>query len=203
MTQSTKTLPTGYEQVYSIDLASNKKMAIVLNLAGLGILLLTFWLLAIFANKVHPELSNTSFKLAINLVNLLLLVLILVISMAVHEMIHGAFFWFFTRSRPVFGLGLSYAYAAAPDWYIPKRQYWIIGLAPLLLIDLAGLLVMTFFPPAALVPAAVAIGFNTGGAVGDLWIVYRLFRASASCLVRDTGHSVHFFQPAKSSDHNA
>jgi len=30
-----------------------------------------------------------------------------------HELVHGAFFWIFSRSRPVFGLRIGYAYAAA------------------------------------------------------------------------------------------
>jgi hypothetical protein len=199
MPPSTQTLPDGYVQVYFIDLAANKILAIMLNLAGFGVILLTFWLLAVFANWVHPELSGISFSMAFNLFGLLLLVLLVTVSMVAHEMIHGVFFWLFTHSRPVYGLSLSYAYAAAPDWYIPMRQYWIIGLAPLLLIGIAGLLVMAFAPAAWLLPAAVVTGFNTGGAAGDMWIIYQLFRTSPACLVKDTGHSIHFYQPEKSS----
>jgi hypothetical protein len=199
MPRPTQTLPDGYVQVFSIDLATNKTMAIVLNLAGVGVILLTFWLLAIFASWVHPELSGTAFRLGFNLTDLLLLVLLVIVNMVLHEIIHGVFFWLFTHSRPVFGLSLSYAYAAAPDWYIPMSRYWIIGLAPLLIIGITGLLVMAFGPPAYMLPAAVVIGFNTGGAVGDMWIIYKLFRLSPSCLVKDTGHSIHFYQPEKSS----
>jgi hypothetical protein len=199
MPQSTQTLPDGYEQVFSIDMATNKSMAIVLNLAGLVVMFFTFWLLAIFVTWVRPELAGTSFSLSFNLTGLLFLVLLVIVTMGVHEMIHGFFFWLFTHSRPVFGLSLSYAYAAAPDWYIPLSQYWIIGLAPLLLIDMAGLLVMAFGPPVFMLPAAVAIGFNTGGAVGDMWIIYKLFRTSSSCRVKDTGHSIHFYTPGKNA----
>ena len=123
-------------------------MAILLNLAGLGVIMLTFWLLAIFANWVRPERPGASFRQVFNLTDVLLLLLLVIASMVLHELIHGVFFWLFTHSRPVFGLSLSYAYAAAPDWYIPMSQYWIIGLAPLFLIGLAGLLVMAFGPPA-------------------------------------------------------
>lgn len=194
MLKSTQTLPNGYTQVYSLDLTANKTMAIVLNLVGTGIVLLTLWSLTIFINRVRPELSNGTFVLSFNLSDLFLVILLIVINTIVHEIIHGVFFWLFTRSRPVFGLSFRYAYAAAPEWYIPMHQYWIIGLAPLLLIGLAGMLVLTFCSPTYLLPAAAVIAFNTGGAVGDMWIVYKLFRSSPTCLVNDTGHSIHFYQ---------
>jgi hypothetical protein len=57
MPQSTQTLPDGYEQVFSIDMATNKSMAIVLNLAGLVAMFFTFWLLTIFVTWVRPELA--------------------------------------------------------------------------------------------------------------------------------------------------
>ena len=199
MPRSTQTLPDGYVQVFSIDLATNKTMAIVLNAVALGVTLLSFWLLAVFANRVHPELAGTSFRLVFRLDELLLLVVLVAANMVLHEIIHGVFFWLFTHSRPVFGLKLTYAYAAAPGWYIPMSQYWIIGLAPLLLIGAAGLLVMAFSPPAYWLPAAVVIGFNSGGAVGDMWIIYKLFHTWPACLVKDTGQSVHFYQPKISS----
>jgi hypothetical protein len=197
MNKPSQALPDNFELAFSIDLATNKTMAIILNLVGLGVTLLTLWLLAIFVNLIHPELSGNSNRLSFNLTGFLLLVLLIALNMVIHEIIHGIFFWVFTHSRPVFGLKLTYAFAAAPDWYIPKSRYWIIGLAPLLLIGLAGILVIVFCPSAFMLPAAVVVGFNTGGAVGDIWIVSRLFHASPSCLVKDTGHGVYYYQPAK------
>ena len=63
-------------------------------------------------------------------------------NLVVHELIHGLFFWLFTGSAPRYGLGLSYAYAAAPDWYIPRRKYQVTGLAPVVIIGLGCLLLM-------------------------------------------------------------
>jgi hypothetical protein len=194
MNQSSQTLPENFELVFSTDLATKKTMAIVLGLVGVGVTLLTLWLLAIFSNFIHPELYDTSHRGSFNLVGFLLLVLLFPLNLIVHEIIHGIFFWIFTHSKPVFALRLTYAYAAAPDWYIPKNKYWIISLAPLVIIGIAGLLVMVFCPPAFILPAAVVVGFNTGGSVGDIWIVYRLFRSSPSCLVKDTGHGIYFYQ---------
>jgi hypothetical protein len=193
MTLSTQTLPDGYQSVYVINLAKNKLLAVVLNLAALVVVLLSFWLLGIFTNWVRPELTKSLISIKFGLIDFLLFLVVL--NLIVHELIHGVFFWLFTHSKPAFGLSLSYAFAAAPDWYIPKRQYWIIGLAPLILIGIAGLLIIAIGPPSWILPALVVTGFNTGGAVGDIWIIYRLLRTSSTSLVNDTGHTVSFYQP--------
>jgi hypothetical protein len=195
MAQSTQTLPDGYKPVYVINLAKDKFLAIVLNLAALVVVLLSFWLLGIFTKWVHPDLSSSIISIKFGLPDIIFLLFLVILNLIVHELIHGVFFWFITRSKPIFGLSLSYAFAAAPGWYIPKRQYWLIGLAPLILIGLAGLLIIAIGPPSWMLPALVVTGFNTGGAVGDVWIIYRLFRITSTCLVNDTGHTVSFFQP--------
>ncbi len=195
MTQPTQTLPVNYQPVYIINLAKNKVLAVVLNLAALVIVLLSFWLLGIFTKWIHPDLSGTAISIKFGLSDIIFLLLLVILNLIVHELIHGVFFWFITRSKPVFGLSLSYAFAAAPEWYIPKRQYWIIGLAPLIIIGLVGLLIIAIGPTAWMLPALVVTGINTGGAVGDMWIIYRLLLTDPTCLVNDTGHAVSFFQP--------
>jgi hypothetical protein len=195
VTQSTQSLPDNYQPVYIINLAKNKLLAVVLNLAALFVVLLSFWLLGIFTKWIHPDLSRTIISVKFGLSEIIFLLFLVVLNLVVHELIHGVFFWLITRSKPVFGLSLSYAFAAAPHWYIPKRFYWIIGLAPLILISLIGLLIIAIGPPSWMLPALVVTGFNTGGAVGDIWIIFRLLRTSSTSLVNDTGHTVSFFQP--------
>ncbi len=195
MTQSTQILPDGYQPVYIINLAKNKLLAVVLNLAALIVVLLSFWLLGIFTKWVHPDLSGTAISIKFGLPDIIFLLFLVILNLIVHELIHGVFFWFITRSKPVFGLSLSYAFAAAPGWYIPKRLYWVIGLAPLMIIGLVGLLIIAIGPISWILPALVVTGFNTGGAVGDVWIIFRLLQTSSTCLVNDTGHTVSFYQP--------
>jgi len=49
-----------------------------------------------------------------------------------------AFFWVFTRSRPVFGLRGWYAFAAAPGWFLTRGQYLVTILAPFLILSVLG-----------------------------------------------------------------
>ena len=201
MISATQTLPDGYIRTDEINLAKNKVLAVLLNIVGLFIFILSFILLGRFTLWIHPELFAGTFTFDPDLstiTQLLALIVLVAISLIVHELIHGFFFWFFTRSKPVYALRLAYAYAAAPSWYIPVRQYWIIGLAPLVLIDVAGLLLIMLAPASWVLILVFLVALNTGGAVGDLLITFRLLRTSPACLVNDVGDGVSFFEPVKS-----
>ena len=198
MLSSTRTLPIGYSQTHEIDLAKNKGLAILLNILGFFIFVLTFLLLIFFARWVRPGLLTSAFTVKGDLSTvgkLLGLIVLVAFNLILHELIHGFFFWVFTHSLPVYALHMAYAYAAAPDWFIPVRQYWIIGLAPLLVIDGIGLLFILIAPASWLLTIVFLVTLNTGGAVGDLLITSHLLRASPACLVNDTGDRVCFFEP--------
>jgi hypothetical protein len=119
---------------------------------------------------------------------------LLALMVALHEGIHGLLFWRFTGARPTFGFKGLYAYAAAPDWYLPRNQHIVVALAPLLLITLGGLVLLAVLPEVALLPSIVFVALNAGGAVGDIVAVFWLLRADASALVQDTGDAVTVFE---------
>ena len=198
MLSSTQTLPEGYFQTCEINLAKNKKLAVLLNVAGFIIFVVTFVLLILFLRWSRPGTLIGTITTKSNLSVILVLaglILLTTLNLILHELIHGFFFWVFTRSKPVDAVHLAYAYAAAPDLFIPVRQYWIIGLAPLVTLDAIGLLLILTAPAAWLLIIVFLITLNTGGAVGDLWITAHLLRVSPACLVKDIGDGVYFFEP--------
>jgi len=197
MISSTQTLPEGYIRIVEINLAKKKGLAVLLNIIGLFISIVTFVLSLSFTNWFIPGQFLNAYVFRADLVTiswLLVLIILVIISLMVHEFIHSFFFWFFTRSKPVYAVHLAYAYAAAPGWYIPVRQYRIIGLAPLVLMDVVGLLMITLVPPNWLLILVILIAFNTGGSVGDMWIMWNTLRKSPECLVNDVGDGVTFFE---------
>jgi hypothetical protein len=201
MSSPTQTLPDGYALSSEIDLAKNKGLAILLNVIGFFLFFLTFILLVLFARWIRPGLLTGSLSLNGDLRTVgkaLGLIVLVALNLALHELIHGFFFRVFTGSKPIYALHLAYAYAAAPGWFIPVRQYWIIGLAPLVLIDAAGLLLIFVAPASWLLTIVFLVTLNSGGAVGDLLIISHLFRASPAGLVQDAGDRVHFFEPVPS-----
>lgn len=124
----------------------------------------------------------------------------LIFMVLIHEGIHGFFFWLFTHSIPKFAFKGTYAYAAAPGWYFSRKQYFITALSPFLLISLAGLMFMLFFPPAWFIPLLLVMVFNAGGAVGDLWVAIWLLTQPSGCLAHDSGDATTLYIPLESKN---
>ena len=192
MQEPVQNLPENYSKSSEIDLSSNKGMLVLLNLIGLILFGISFVLLTVLSGNIHPEL-HTGFDIGIK--SVVLIIGLMIIMLIVHEAIHGFFFWRFTHARPVFALRFTYAYAAAPDWFIPAKQYQIVGLAPLIIIDLVCVLLILIAPASWALPAAFVTAMNTAGAIGDLWIIFRLSREVPGTFVQDTGDRVSFFAP--------
>ena len=192
MNGSTRTLPEGYVQSGEINLKNNKRLAITLNFAAIPIAILNFFLLSIFAGLVHPSLMNTSSTITLGVVAVVVGLMVLLFT--IHELIHGFFFWVFTRSRPVFALRLFYAYAGAPDWYIPTRQFMIVALGPLVIIGAVGMLLMLLVPESWVFLIVIMVALNTGGSTGDLFVFTRLFKLSPTSLANDTGDVMTFYE---------
>jgi hypothetical protein len=114
--------------------------------------------------------------------------------MVLHELVHGAFFWLFTRSRPTFGFRVWYAYAAAPGWFFPRGQYLVITLAPLVLLSVLGLILLTIVPQeAALLIILLAAIINAASAVGDTWVAFLIIRERRPIVIEDLGDGMNFY----------
>lgn len=206
--RATQALPAGYTLQGSMSLKENRRLLILLNLLGIP----WFILCAIFFIAIAGLLGSVSGangdsstgEITLSLTDLLLALVIVVLTLVavlvLHELTHGLFFWLFTHARPLFAFKGTYAYAASPGWYIPRPQFLAIGLAPLLLLSLLGLLVLAFTPvafPLSLV-LILALISNATGAIGDLYMIARLLFAPSGTLVEDRGDSIRWFghQPA-------
>jgi hypothetical protein len=210
---ATQELPPTYQAVETIDVSTNRRLLVLLNVAGLVIVLVAAWaFLAIAAGLRAQELTvslawltGRTEELAVSLGRLIgrtparMLIAaggIIFLSagyIIVHEAFHGIFFWLFTRSRPKFAFRGAYAYAAAPGWYIRRNAYLLTALAPLVFMSLIGLLIIAFAPPAWIFPTWMVVMFNAGGATGDLWVAIRLLRRPARTYICDRGDAVSFF----------
>ncbi|NLG73639.1 MAG: DUF3267 domain-containing protein [Chloroflexi bacterium] len=192
-----QTLPENYQLSRSIDLSKDRKLAILLNLVGAALFILMGWFFLTTASLLRTDQDSLSWTIEFS--DLLLLLLAVPVVILLHELVHGLFFWVFTRHRPRFGVKALYAYAAAPDWFIPRGTFIWVALSPLVTISLLGLLLLPLLP-AALIPAVLlALTANAAGAVGDLFIVFLLLTRPAGTLIRDRGDVVDIFQPSSST----
>lgn len=192
---ATNTLPQGYTLTRTLDIRQTKNLILV-NVLGV-VLLIASWIgFAGLANAIHPGSMNFSFSsgnIRSALLSLLTLVVVIVVMLFVHEGFHGLCFWIFTKTRPLFAFKGFYAYAAAPDWYLPKGQYLITGLAPLVGITVICVALMFVLPVWWMSPLVWMLVLNTSGACGDLWMVYWLLRSPSDVLARDKGDVLEFY----------
>jgi hypothetical protein len=187
-----QTLPDHYTLLQEIDLSRDRRLLLVLNLVGVVLLLLAGWLFLRLVLALRPEIRQSG-VLRIELSSLVGIAIAFVGVLVLHEMVHGLFFWLITRQRPHFGFRGAYAFAAAPNWYLPRNPYLVVGLAPLILITLAGIAVTPFMPPGGLLPLVFALTTNAAGAVGDIAIVAWLLGKPPDLLIQDRGDAMSVY----------
>lgn len=174
----------------------DKRLNIILQAVGLGWMALASWLLATVVMWMRPEF-NDAIRMGISgnlMPGLLLILVVMFIAIGFHELVHGLLFWFFTRHRPEFGLGPGYAFAAMPDWFFSKGQYLVIGLGPLVVLTVLGLVFSTFVPVTWLGLVFAGVVINAGGAIGDMYVCGRIAREAKDVWIKDIGDGFQVYR---------
>jgi predicted metal-dependent HD superfamily phosphohydrolase len=190
----TKNLPLGYVAAGQIDLGRSRA-ALAVNLIGLASLFAFGWLFVQLGRAIRPEVMSGNNFILLSQANILALLLTLIATLLLHELIHGLGFWLLSKSRPKFGVHLLYAYAAAPDWYLPRDPFMIVGLAPFLIITLLGLSALLLVSANGVPVLLAAITLNAAGSMGDLTVAGWLLTRSPDLLAQDSGPAVRIFEP--------
>ncbi len=194
----TRTLPEAYNPIGTFDLAKDFRLLVWMNVLGLGIYILSGLL---FIQVLHwlrpaeagPALVGGMAGLGDFLRTLVALVILYAAVILLHEGLHGIFFWIFTRQRPAFAIKTTYAYAAAPEWFLPRDMYFVTAVAPLVGISLIGVALFAAAPPAWFLPVLAGLIINSGGAAGDLWVAAWLLRQPSTCYANDRGDAITLY----------
>ena len=204
--QATTTLPANYRRQASLDLSKSSKAVVGAIVSGIVLLITVGWSFLQFTNLVRPTaldamgfhdlLTITPNGGASITIPFQVPLIALVLVMLIHELVHGLFYWWFAGQRPTFGIkGLGVYVAAPSEVYFPRNQYLVVGIAPLVLLTLVGLLLVTIVP-VALVPILILfVAFNAAGAAGDLLMVARLLSYSPDTLMQDNDSGVIVYGP--------
>src|SRR5437899_8245356 len=105
--------------------------------------------------------------------------------MFLHEGLHALAFLFW-GGKPYFGAKLPVAlYCGAKNQLFRRNQYLVVGLAPLVVITLAGI-ILTLLSPVLASYTLLATAGNISGAAGDVWGTRELLKQSDEVLVEDT-----------------
>jgi hypothetical protein len=201
--RATNIRPANAVLVYSLNLSQNKAAMWGMNLGSLVLLFLFGWLFLGYVKVVRPdivvEIFSGSFKPLLFSISLIAVFISMIVA---HEIIHGIFFWIFTHQRPKFGLRGWYAFASAPGWFFPRRQYLIIGLAPIVGLSILGLILLALLPANALVVVLFAVIINAASSIGDLWIAIRVFFERRPVVVEDQGDAMYLYTLGEENIHS-
>ena len=99
---------------------------------------------------------------------------------------------------PKFGFKGLYAYAAAPGWYFPRGQYLVIGLSPLVVLSVLGVLLMPIVPANLMLSLIAFVVMNATGAVGDIAVCTWLLFKPANLYTTDIGDIIDIYVPGES-----
>jgi hypothetical protein len=196
MMTAKKILPVSFLLQREINLQKDQALLIKLNLWGLVLLPLIGYVLLRIGVALHPEFHSTFGILTPRvpiLTQILWVILGLIITTILHELIHGAFFFFSTRQRPKFGFKGAYAFAAAPEWFIPRAEYIFIGAAPLVILSAIGILSIPIIPSYFLFTWLFCLLVNISGAVGDIYILVYLICQPDAVIIQDRGDIISVF----------
>jgi hypothetical protein len=192
----TQTLPENFVLAWSFDLKHNTRINIILQAVGLVWMALAGWLLTLCVAWIRPELKSAlTTGIQFDMLSMLgLLIVVMVVAILIHELVHGFLFWLFSRHRPKFGIGMGYAFAAMPDWFFPKQQYLVIGLSPLVVLTVLGLAASVFVPFAWLGVLLAGMTINAGGAIGDMYICWRIAIEAPEVWINDKGDGFQLYR---------
>lgn len=202
MPRATKVLPDNYEPAAALDFSCSRLALVVLSLGGVVVLVVAAMLLLAFLSVSRPGVSLSFAASGWDLLLASMAALAVVALVAVvHELIHGVGFWLATREQPRYRFRGYYASAGAPAWYIPVSQYLPIGLAPIVVVTLVGLVLLRVVAPPVIPTVLLAVAFNAAGAVGDLAAVAWLATKPRNSVVCDTGDRIELYTVPRAKAH--
>ena len=179
----------GYKECTKIDLVKNKKEALLVNIYGIIIMVVTavFIPLLIMGGIIEFNLETT-FPLFF-----IVLLLSLILYIPLHEIVHGIVLKKYTDEKLSFGWKLVYAYCGSKEAVVDRKEYYAVALAPLLVFSVVFISLMVLNPSLSLVWYVMEI-MNVSGSVGDIYVSIKLRKEkSRDILITDSGTDMSFW----------
>ncbi len=195
---ATQTLPENYHQTAQFDVTTNRGLGMIVNLASLGLFFGVGWLFLRSLSFLRPAYVSGENILIITGMRefwrgMLLLVVSVVLAILLREGLHGLVLWALTGQLPQLGFHRYYAYAEAPEWYLPRSGYLWIAFAPLLVITILGVVAVTFVPLNLVMGVMLLVSLNFAMSVSDVITAIWLLGKPQDVLVAEDRDGVKVF----------
>lgn len=187
-------LPEGYEEIYSVDLQKNVKIALLLNLFAV----LIGAIMAVPMHFVVPitTIFDMSAGMGAYMTRFIALLVLIVVYMVLHELVHGVAMKYCGTKKVRYGFTGMYAFAGSDDYY-GKKAYIFIALAPVVLWGIVLAVINPFVPVQWFWVVYLIQICNISGAAGDLFVTVKFSRMPKDILVKDSGVGMKVYSAEK------
>lgn len=159
------------------------------------VLIPIWWFVIVMFVALAGGPDSSSFS--ITLTTLVLGALIALVAVPVlHELVHGIV-GMLVGVKPAYGVGAGFAYTTFRE-PLGKRQYLAVGLAPLVVLTLLAIVVAARWESVANAAIFFAV-INAAGAIGDLWMGWRVARAPRGAIFYDLADGFAVLVPEQAS----
>ncbi|MCL1792054.1 MAG: DUF3267 domain-containing protein [Peptococcaceae bacterium] len=172
-------LPEGYSEIRRVNLQENTKLAVMINVLCFFVAVVMMLLGFLFVPINFAFGSQNLYVLAAFMGSLIL-------YFVFHELIHGLFIKIFSGQKAKYGFAGLFVYAGS-DAYFNKRQYIVIGAAPVVLFGALFLCLNLFLTGGWFWFFYILQTLNIAGSVGDLYLIGLMTRMPADVLTHDKG----------------
>ena len=183
-------LPEGYQEIYSVDLQKNTKIAVLVN--GLAILIAILLIVPMLFAVPLYTMFDVEGGITQMLIKYGVMIGLLVVYMVLHELVHGIAMKLCGTKKVKYGFTGMYAFAGSEDFY-DRKAYIFIALAPVVLWGI----VLAVINPLVPVDWFWIVYFiqicNLSGAAGDLFVTVRFLQFPSDILIRDYGVGMKVF----------
>ncbi|MBS7577563.1 MULTISPECIES: DUF3267 domain-containing protein [unclassified Enterococcus] len=180
-----------------VDILENRRTVIYLNLLTIPLLIIfvfIFKLIVDLTRMLFVENSNISFM------NFFAFAMFLIISLIIHELIHGLFFKIFNpQGKLKFGFKSGMLYASSVDSYYSKIQAILILMAPFTILTVlySLLFFLQIMTPLFYISIAALHG---SGCIGDFWFTYLLLKSPKNIVMCDTKVGIDIYLVKEASN---
>lgn len=184
---STTILPEGYREIEHINLQTDKKTALKVNLFAIAMMLLMILIGHFAFVSIGSILSSDDDSMLPYFLRLAILLIGYFAYIILHELTHAAVMKLAGGQKLRFGFTGLYAYAGSQVDHFNKTAYILIALAPLVIWGIIFTVLLIIAPPEWFwVFYFWQIG-NISGAAGDIYVTLKCLRMPSDILVKDTG----------------
>lgn len=194
MFNSYESLPEGYNEIFSVNLQKDKKMALLLN----GSALLIAAVMAVPAHFYTPITDLFSLNGDFKSYGIRMAVLLggLILYMVLHEAVHGIAMKISGTKKVKFGFTGLYAFAGSKDYY-DKKTYIFIALAPVAVWGIVLAVINILVPKEWFWIVYFIQISNISGAAGDFYVTLKFMRFPKDILISDSGVGMKVYSQKK------